>query len=86
MQMTSVRDFRSHMSKMTKGDDLVVVTNRGRMVGCYMPMNKSENVPLELKKDFIRTLGMKIATKFTEKGITEKEIIDDFKAYKSRRR
>lgn len=86
MQMSSIREFRKNMSKMTNSGDLVMLTSHGKMVGFYMPILCSETVPVEVKKDFIRTLGVKIATKFTEKGITEKEILNDFKAYKSRRR
>ena len=85
MQLTSVREFRSHLSNYTKKGDLVGVTSHGKMVGFYLPLESTEGIPLELKKEFIGNLGKHIAKKISSKGATEKDIINDFKKFKRSR-
>ena len=86
MKLASIREFRSSLAGYGKEGDIVLVTNHGKMVGCFLPLENSDEVPIELKKDFIARMGQRIASALTAKKTSEKDILNDFKAFKKRRR
>lgn len=86
MRMASIREFRSELPAMTSKGDMVLVTNHGRMVGCFMPMEETGGLPVEFKKEFLASMGRKIAGELAAKGVPEKDILDDFKRFKKARR
>ena len=86
MKLASIREFRGSISSYTKKGEMVIVTNYGKMVGCFLPLTATEAIPLELKKEFVSALGRKIARQLEFKKINEREILDDFKEFKKARR
>lgn len=86
MKLASIRKFRSGVSAYTKKGEMVLVTNYGKMVGCFLPLVKTDEIPVELKREFVATLGAYLASQLTSRRISEKEILDDFKAFKKTRR
>ena len=86
MKLASIREFRSSLASLSKTGDMVLVTNHGKMVGCFLPLEETVDLPVELKKEFIAHMGAKIASLFTAQKVSEKDILDDFKAFKKRRR
>jgi hypothetical protein len=65
---------------------MVIVTKSGRMVGCFLPLSATEEIPIELKREFVATLGSKIAAQLGKNKVQEKEVLDDFRAFKKVRR
>ena len=86
MKLTSIRDFRSGISGFTKKGEMVIVTKSGKMVGCFLPLTGTEDIPVELKREFVATLGSYIATRLSAKKVQEKEILNDFREFKKTRR
>ena len=86
MKLTSIREFRSGISGFTRKGEMVIVTKSGKMVGCFLPLAGTEDIPIELKREFVSTLGGYIATRLSSKKIQEKEILDDFREFKKTRR
>ena len=86
MKLTSIREFRSGISGFTRKGEMVIVTKSGKMVGCFLPLARTEDIPIELKREFVATLGSYIATRLGTKKIQEKEILDDFREFKKTRR
>lgn len=86
MKLASIRQFRSSLSGYTRNGQMVIVTKIGRMVGCFLPLTGSDDIPIELKREFVSTLGGYIATRLGERKVKEKEILDDFRAFKKSRR
>lgn len=86
MKLTSIRDFRTGISSYTKKGEMMVITNHGKMVGCFLPLTSTKEIPLELKREFVATLGQKIASRLLSKKVQEEEILDDFEAFKKNRR
>ena len=86
MKLTSIREFRSGISGFTRKGEMVIVTKSGKMVGCFLPLAGTEDIPIELKREFVMTLGGYIATRLSAKKIQEKEILDDFREFKKTRR
>lgn len=86
MKLASIREFRSGISGYTEKGEMVIVTKSGRMVGCFLPLTDTEEIPIELKREFVGTLGSRLAHQLSEKKIQEKEILDDFREFKKTRR
>lgn len=85
MQLASIREFRSGLSGYTKAGQMVLVLNYGKMVGCFLPLEQTRDIPIELKKEFVTYLGKQIATCLTSKKISEKAILNDFRKFKKTR-
>lgn len=86
MKLASIREFRTGISTFTRKGEMVIVTKSGRMIGCFLPLTETEDIPIELKREFVATLGSHIAESLSEKKIQEKEILDDFREFKKTRR
>ena len=86
MKLASIREFRSRLCGYGKEGDMILVTNHGKMVGCFLPFDKVKDVPIEFKKEFIARLGRKIAGSLTSRKISEEEVLDDFKKFKKNSR
>lgn len=86
MKLASIREFRGFLSGFTKKKEMVLVTNHGKTIGCFIPLGHQIDVPIELKKEFISALGQKIAKGLTKQKISEKDVLDDFAAFKKSRR
>ena len=86
MKLASVREFRELLTGFTKKKEMVVVTNHGKMVGCFLPLQDTSDLPFELKKEFLSNMGHQIAVQLTANKIPEKEILNDFKEFKKNRR
>ncbi len=86
MKLASIRQFRSALSGYTRKGEMVIVTKSGRMVGCFLPLADTEDIPVELKREFVATLGSYLAARLSGRKIQEKEILDDFREFKKTRR
>lgn len=86
MKLTSIREFRSGISGFTRKGELVIVTKSGKMVGCFLPLRVTDDIPIELKREFAGALGSYLAARFSSKKIHEKGILDDFREFKKARR
>lgn len=86
MVLESVRRFREGISRHTQKGEMVIITNHGRMVGCFLPLKKTEDIPIELKKEAVSLIGRQIAHSLTSRRIREEEILHDFQAFKKNRR
>lgn len=86
MRLASMRKFRERVCRYAKKGEMVLVTNHGAITGCFLPLQHTEEVPLDLKKELLAKLGRQIAAALSSKKITEEEILDDFKAFKKARR
>lgn len=65
---------------------MVIVTKNGKMVGCFVPLSSTEDIPIELRREFIVTLGHHIATELKKQRTDEEEILNDFRDFKKNRR
>ena len=56
------------------------------MLGCFLPLQATAEIPIELKREFVATLGGRIASQLSQKKVQEKEILSDFQEFKKTRR
>ncbi len=86
MKLTSIREFRSDIASYTKKGEMMMITSHGKLVGCFLPLKKTQDIPVEIKREFVASLGNQIAAQLASQNITEKEILDDFRKFKKNRR
>ena len=86
MKLSSIREFRRYLYGYSKRGEMILVTNHGKMVGCFLPLDKVKDIPIEFKKEFVARLGRGIADALTAHKISEEEVLDDFKKFKKNSR
>jgi len=86
MKLASIRQFRSGISGFTRKGEMVIVTKSGKMIGCFLPLAATGDIPIELKREFVATLGSSIAARLGARKVQEKEILVDFREFKKNRR
>ena len=82
MKLASIREFRSSLTGYSKRGEMIIVTNHGKMVGCFLPFATTQDVPVELKKEFVTHLGQAIASSLTSRKVSEEKILNNFKSFK----
>lgn len=86
MQVTGVREFRSHATQILGGKDLVFVTKHGKVTSLVVPMGDPASLPVELRRELLETMGRSISAHLKEQGVSEPKMLKDFKAWKKERR
>jgi hypothetical protein len=86
MRTASIREFRSELPSLTRQGEVVLVTNHGKMIGCFLPMEETAVLPVELKREFVLSMGKTLARELAAKDLSEKDVLDDFKRFKKDRR
>jgi antitoxin (DNA-binding transcriptional repressor) of toxin-antitoxin stability system len=86
MRTASIREFRNELPSLTRQGEVVLVTNHGKMVGCFLPMEETAALPVELKREFVISMGKTIARELAARDLSEKDVLNDFKRFKKDRR
>ena len=78
MRTTTVKEFRDQATKLLRGSELLLITRRGKAAGLYLPLEETQDLPLELRKELQVSLARSVRQALEEKGITEEEILEGF--------
>jgi hypothetical protein len=84
MKVVSVRDFRDHASEMFRSEDVVLVTRDGAPAGFFLPWDTPE-LPVEVRREVFLRLSDQVGAELSAKNVSEREVLDDFAASRSRR-
>jgi hypothetical protein len=85
MKISTVREFRDNAAGMLRAKAPVLVTRRGRLAGIYFPSPQS-TMPLELKRELFAVLSADVARQLASRGLSEEDILADFKSWRKKRR
>ena len=86
MKVAGIRELRANSAALFGGGEPVLVTRHGRVSGVFLPLDEPDRLPDDLRRELARVLGKHLAKLLERKGITEKDIAEDFHAYRRRRR
>ncbi len=86
MRVAGVREFRDNAPEYLSGNDLVFVTKHGKVASLLVPMSKSQELPLELRKELLTNLGLAISSHLKKSGVSERTVINDFEKWRKGRR
>jgi hypothetical protein len=54
--------------------------------GVYVPLDEPDRLPDDLRRELAVVLGRHLTKILERKGVTERDIVEDFHAYRRRRR
>jgi antitoxin (DNA-binding transcriptional repressor) of toxin-antitoxin stability system len=86
MKIAGVREFRSDIKGILSAGEPLLVTRHGRVSGVYVPLDKPDRIPEDLRKDIVRVLGEHLSRQLDDTGVQEEDVLDDFHAHRRRRR
>jgi len=86
MRVAGVKEFRDHAPEFLSGDDLVFVTKHGKVASLLIPMSKSQELPLELRRELLTNLGSSISDHLKKSGVSERTVKHDFETWRKTRR
>ena len=85
MRISTIREFRDGATTLLRSRDPILVTRRGRLAGVFFPRPET-TLPIELKRELFVILGAEVARQLRRKGLSERAIAADFKAWRKARR
>jgi antitoxin (DNA-binding transcriptional repressor) of toxin-antitoxin stability system len=86
MKVAGIRELRAKSAALFGSGEPVLVTRHGKVSGVYVPLDEPDRLPDDLRRELVAVLGRHLAKVLERKGITEREVTEDFHAYRQRRR
>jgi hypothetical protein len=86
MKIAGVREFREIVPDAVKGDEVVLVTRRGKLAGILIPATNVKDLSKKLRMEIFEKLSKEIAEHLSGRGVTEEKLIRDFEAWRKARR
>jgi hypothetical protein len=86
MRVAGLREFRSRVPELVKGEELVFVTRHGRLSGLLVPLGEPLQLPVELRRELLTRLGAGIGRHLRARGVSESKTLRDFEAWRKARR
>ena len=85
MRLVSTKEFHDQVNRMLRSKEALAVTMHGQVAGFYIPSRQSV-LPPDVRWKIIQGATARIAKELKKQGITEKEILADFKRWRQARR
>jgi len=75
VKTVGVREFRDHATRYLAGAEPIAVTNRGVVIGVYIPLQRDH----EQTERALKQLGAKVQQILADTGMSEDELADLFR-------
>jgi antitoxin (DNA-binding transcriptional repressor) of toxin-antitoxin stability system len=86
MKVTGIRKLRTRTAVLLGSGEPVLVTKHGKVSGVYVPLDEPDRLPSDLRRELTGVVGKHLAKALQRKGVTERDVKEDFRAYRRRRR
>ncbi len=86
MKVAGVRELRAKSAHLLGGREPLLVTRHGHVSGIYLPLDDTDQLPLDLRRELASVLGRYLSRLLETQGVTESRLTKDFRAYRKRRR
>ena len=86
MKVAGIRELRAKTGVLFGGREPLLVTRHGKVSGVYVPLDEADRLPDDLRRNLTTVLGKYLAKALARQGVTERDIKEDFDAYRRRRR
>ena len=86
MKIAGIRELRANSAELFGSGEPVLVTRHGKVSGVYVPLDEPDRLPDDLRRELAMVLGRHLTKVLERKGVTERDIAEDFHAYRKRRR
>jgi len=86
MKMVGIREIREKSAAYLSGSEPFLVTKHGKISGVYIPLESPDRLPDDWRREIGKILGLHFAKLLESKGISDRDIREDFRAFRARRR
>jgi len=86
MEVTGIRELRTRTAVLLGSGEPVLVTKHGKVSGVYVPLDDPDRLPDDLRRELTGVVGKHLAKALERKGVAERDVKEDFRAYRRRRR
>lgn len=86
MKMAGIREVRAKCAGYLGGAEPFLVTKHGKVSGVYIPLESPDQLPDDWRREIGKSLSYHFARLLELKGITDRDIQEDFRAFRSHRR
>jgi hypothetical protein len=86
MKVAGIRKLEAATSTLLEENEPVLVTRQGKISGLYVPLEDPDQIPAQLRRDLVSAVGRYLAGALEAKDVSEEEILEDFRAFRRRRR
>jgi hypothetical protein len=86
MKIAGFREVRASFAGYLSGSEPFLVTRHGKVSGVYIPLESPDRLPDDWRKEIGKILSHHFSRLLESKGVKEKDVREDFRAYRSRRR
>jgi hypothetical protein len=86
MRMAGIREVRAKCAGYLGGSEPFLVTKHGKVSGVYIPLESPDRLPDDWRTEIGKSLSHYLARLLELKRITERDIREDFRAFRDRRR
>lgn len=86
MKVAGIRELRAQSVALFGSGEPVLVTRHGKVSGVYVPLDEPDRLPDDLRRELAAVLGRHLTKALERKGVKERDLAEDFHAYRRRRR
>ncbi len=86
MKIAGIRKVRSQMASLLGGHEPVLITRHGKISGLYLPLDRPDRIPDDLRRELAGVLGRYLDQALRTRIVTEGDVQEDFDAHRRRRR
>ena len=86
MRVTGAREFRNRALELVKGDEVVFITRHGKLSALLVPLSEPDELPVDLRRELLERIGGAISEHLEKRGVSEKQVLRDFEAWKTKHR
>ena len=86
MKIAGVREVRSKFARYVGGAEPFLVTKHGKVSGVYIPLESPDQLPDDWRREIGQSLSIHFARVLESKGVRERDIREDFRAFRRHRR
>ncbi len=86
MKIAGIREVRAKTAAYLGGEEPFLVTKHGKISGVYIPLESPDRLPDDWRREIGKILSLHFHELLKKKGISERDGLEDFRAFRGRRR
>jgi hypothetical protein len=86
MKVSAMQKSPAEIPNFFESAEPILVTRQGKISGLYVPLEDPDQVPSDLRRDLLTAVGKYMAEVQEDQGVSEEEILEDFRVFRRRRR
>jgi len=86
MKMAGIREIRERSADYFGGKEPFFVMKHGKVSGVFVPLEDPDHLPDDWRREIVKVLGFHLSKLLDLRGVSEKDILEDFRGSRRSRR